>query len=192
MAGRVETSVTGPLSTARPFCMIVTWSAISATTPMLWVTNRTPTPRTREPTDQLQDLRLHRYVECRRGLIGDDEAPDRSKRRRDDDALALAARQLMRIGPERRSGSGIPTALHQLERAGARLARDQPQMRRMVSVSWLSTVKSGLRLVIGSWKIAPTSRPGDSLGEAGATSTSLPVDGGWIRPRCGPAPAGDP
>ena len=30
----------------------------------------------------------------------------------------------------------------------------------MVSQSWLSTVKSGLRLVIGSWKIAPMSRPG--------------------------------
>ena len=46
---------------------------------------------------QLQDLRLHRHVERRRGLIGNQQIGIIGERHGDHHALALAAGQLMRI-----------------------------------------------------------------------------------------------
>ena len=53
-----------------------------------------------EPRMSAQDLRLDRDVERRRGLVGDDELRIAGQRRGDDDALALAAGELVRIGRE--------------------------------------------------------------------------------------------
>ena len=48
--------------------------------------------------DQHQDLRLHRHVERGGRLVGDQEPRAAGERHRDHDALAHAARQLVRIG----------------------------------------------------------------------------------------------
>src|SRR5262249_51743459 len=47
--------------------------------------------------DQHKQLRLYRYVECRRWFIGDKEFGLRNEHHRNHDALAHAARNLMRI-----------------------------------------------------------------------------------------------
>ncbi len=46
--------------------------------------------------EQVEDLGLDRDVECRDGLIGDDEAGVQSQRASNTDALALASRELVR------------------------------------------------------------------------------------------------
>ncbi len=142
--------------------MIVTRSATSATTPMLWVTSSTPRSRSSARSRiKAQDLRLDGHVERRRRLVGDEQLRVAGERCGDDDALALAAGELVRIGaraaapaPGCRPPSGARAP------APAPAARPRRRWKRMVSQSWLSIVKSGLRLVIGSWKIAPMSRPG--------------------------------
>ncbi len=50
-----------------------------------------------ELAHQLQDLLLHRDVECRRGFVGDKDLGAAGQRHGDHDALAHAARQFMRI-----------------------------------------------------------------------------------------------
>ena len=50
---------------------------------------------------QVQDLRLHRHIECRGRLVADDQLRRYRQRARDRDALALAARELMRIALQR-------------------------------------------------------------------------------------------
>ena len=49
---------------------------------------------------QLQDLRLHGDVERGRRLVGDEQVGAVGERHGDHHALALAARELMRIGAE--------------------------------------------------------------------------------------------
>ena len=58
--------------------------------------------------DQLQDLRLDGDVERGGGLVGDQEVGLVGQRHGDHDALPLAARELMRIGPEPPFGIGQP------------------------------------------------------------------------------------
>ena len=48
--------------------------------------------------NQTQDLRLRRHVERRGRLIGDQQRGLQHQRHRDHDALALAARELVRVG----------------------------------------------------------------------------------------------
>ena len=52
--------------------------------------------------EQDQDLRLHADVERRHRLVGDDEVGPERERAGDADALALAARELVRIAARRR------------------------------------------------------------------------------------------
>ena len=59
--------------------------------------------------EKLEDLRLHRDVERRRRLIGDEQVGIVGERHGDHHPLALAAGQLMRIAFERRSRSRMPT-----------------------------------------------------------------------------------
>ena len=60
--------------------------------------------------EELQDLRLHGDVERRRRLVGDEQVGLVGERHRDHDALALPARELVRIGvePARRHRAGRP------------------------------------------------------------------------------------
>ena len=63
-----------------------------------------------ELLQQLQDLRLHRDVERGGRLVGDQEIGLVGERQRDHDALALAARELVRVARRAGSpGSGMPT-----------------------------------------------------------------------------------
>ena len=89
-----------PCSTTRPCCITATRSAISATTPKSWVMNRTAVPLALlQVADQLQDLRLRRDVERGGRLVGDQQLRLERQRHGDHRALALAAGELMRIGP---------------------------------------------------------------------------------------------
>ena len=76
-----------------------------------------------QPRQQLQYLRLHGDVERRRRLVGDEQRGIVGDGHGDHDALALAAREFMRIGIEAALGLGYAHELQQLERPRARLAR---------------------------------------------------------------------
>ena len=51
--------------------------------------------------EQVEHRRLHRDVECRDRLVGDQQVGLERKRPRDADPLALAARELARVRVER-------------------------------------------------------------------------------------------
>ena len=73
--------------------------------------------------------------------------------------LAHATGELVRILPDahiRVPGSPPP---HQLEGLGKAASRDRSVLARMVSTSCCSTVNSGLREVMGSWKMKPMREP---------------------------------
>ena len=111
--------------------------------------------------EQLQDLRLHGDVERRRRLVGDQQVRLVGERHGDHHALALPARQLVRIGAEpllRRRG--CRPASQQFERARARrLARTGPGAASRISPTCRSIVCSGLSEVIGSWNTMVMSLP---------------------------------
>jgi hypothetical protein len=67
---------------------------------------------------QVDDLRLHRHVERRDGLVGHDQLRVHRQRPRDADALALAAGELVRVLLQRRGGQA--DGVEQLDAAGPR------------------------------------------------------------------------
>ena len=71
---------------------------------------------------QLQDLRLDRHVERRRRLVGDQDVGLVGERHRDHHALALAARELVRIGVEPALGVGQADELAAVRACAARAA----------------------------------------------------------------------
>ena len=85
-------------STTSPWYMTTTRSARSATTPMLCVISTIDGPElVAQVPQQVEDLGLHGDVEGGRRLVGDDEARVQRQRHGDDDALLLAARELVRV-----------------------------------------------------------------------------------------------
>ena len=72
---------------------------------------------------ELQDVRLDRHVERRRRLVGDQHVGLVGDRHRDHDPLALAARELVRIGAEPALGIGQADQPQQFEGALARRRR---------------------------------------------------------------------
>ena len=107
-----------PISTTRPDCMTTTRWAISATTPKSWVMNRTPVPRRScSSRISLQDLRLRRHVERGGGLVGDQQRGIEHEGGGDHDALALAARDLVRIDVDQALGLGQVHGAHDLQHA---------------------------------------------------------------------------
>ena len=85
--------------------------------------NRNESPRRlAQPFQEAQDLRLHRDVERRDRLVGDEQLGVEHQRARDADALALAAGEFVRIAVEciaRQADLG-----EQLSRAPRRSRRD--------------------------------------------------------------------
>ena len=77
------------------------------------------TPSRRVSLHQLEDLRLDRHVERGRRLVGDDQLGIAGERDRDHDALAHAARELVRILLEA-LGIGDADEAQQLDRAPLR------------------------------------------------------------------------
>ena len=68
---------------------------------------------------QLEDRGLHRHVERRGGLVGDDHVGIGRDRHGDDDALLLTAGQLVRVVVDPLGGIGHAHQLEQLDGAGA-------------------------------------------------------------------------
>ena len=141
---------------ARPGAAPRRGRAISATTPKSWVMNSTPVPwRACSSQRQLQDLRLRGDVERGGRLVGDQQRRLEHQRHRDHDALALAARELVRIAtrPCARARAAAPRATMSSTFArrcgGARAACARAAPRR----SGRRSVITGLSAVIGSWKI---------------------------------------
>ena len=61
--------------------------------------------------------------------------------------------------PRRSSGSAMPTSVSSSMARARRCARSMPMWKRSTSSIWKPTVKHGLRLAIGSWKIIAMSLP---------------------------------
>ncbi len=79
-------------------------------------------PKSRpEILHQIDDPGLHRHVERRGRLVEDQECGLRHQRHRDDDALLLAARELVRIAPEDAGRVRQPHRIHHLQRPRPRL-----------------------------------------------------------------------
>ena len=94
--------------------------------------NRTPRPNVvLQVAQQPQDLGLHHHVERRRRLVGDEQLRVARERERDQDALALAARELVRVVG--RAPRGQPDELEQL--ADAVAARGAARRRRSAARS---------------------------------------------------------
>ena len=76
-----------------------------------------------------------------------------AERHGDHDALAHAAGELVRILVEPAPGIGDAHQVEHLARALARRRHDTPRWRTTLSAICVPMVSTGLRLVIGSWKI---------------------------------------
>ena len=109
--------------------------------------------------EELQDLRLDRDVERRRRLVGDEQVGLVRERHRDHDALALPARELVRIGVEAARCVAQADKVEHLERALARRPLRQPAVQLTISPTCRSIVCSGLSELIGSWNTMVMSSP---------------------------------
>ena len=113
-----------------------------------------------ELAHQIEDLRLHGDVERGGRLVGDQQLGIAGERHGDHDALAHAARHLVRILVDAPLRLGDADQRQHLD--GALLGRRavealvQPQASRAI---WRPTVSTGLSDVIGSWKIIEMSLP---------------------------------
>ena len=73
--------------------------------------------------EKLEDLRLHGHVERGRRLVGDQQVGLVGERHRDHHALALAARELMRVAGEPARRIGDADLAQELDDARARRRR---------------------------------------------------------------------
>ena len=84
-------------------------SQTCAATRRSWVMNSIERPsRRRISASRSQHLRLHRHVERRDRLVGDQHIGFQRERARDADALPLSAREFVRVAVRRRAGRGRP------------------------------------------------------------------------------------
>ena len=110
-------------------------------------------------------LRLDRDVERGRRLVADEQLRVVGECDREHDALALAAGELVRVGPGDLGRAGQPDLLQQrddpLRTAPRRVSGrpPRPAWMRIVSATWAPTRIVGLSAVIGSWKTIDTSLP---------------------------------
>ena len=145
-------SAVGPDSITAPANSSVTRSQICATTPRSWVTKMTAVPmRLLHDANKSQDLFLHRDVERGCRFVGDDDLGLERESRGDQDALAHAARQLVRIGAQHALRVSDMHFGEQFERAFVRLARihaaAQPQAVRQLRLDAPAGVERGHRVL---------------------------------------------
>jgi hypothetical protein len=140
--------------------MTTTRSVVSAITPRSWVISTIAAPVLLLQLDhQVEDLRLDGDVERRGRLVGDQHLGIAGQRHGDHDALAHAARKLVRILVERGGGVGDAHQSQHLDRAfPAAFARHAGALDVLGDLR-RPTVSTGFRLVIGSWKIIEMSLP---------------------------------
>ena len=81
-----------------------------------------------QPDQQVEDLLLDRHVERGGRLVGDQQLGVAGDRHGDHDALALAARHLVRIGFQPLGRIGNADRLQQLDGAGAARGLVEPEM----------------------------------------------------------------
>ena len=130
--------------------------------------------------EQREDLRLDRHVERGRRLVGDQQLRAARERHRDHRALALAARQLVRIRVDaslRIGNAGARAAAR--SRGRAPRACPGPRAARAPRRSGCPPCTAGSSAVIGSWKIIAMSRPRSAAHLAARSSRARP------RPRTG-------
>ncbi len=124
--------------------------------------------------EQLQHLRLHRHVERRHRLVGDQQLGVHRQRARDADALALAA---ARTGADSGRARWRPCAPAPAARARGfqRLARAAGRSSSALRRSPAPTVRRGLSERYGSWKtICTRLRSGRSARGGISAMSSLP------------------
>ncbi len=78
--------------------------------------------------DEVDDLRLRGHVECRGGLVGDEDVRVADQCHRDHHALALAAGQLMRVGAQTGFGIGQMNVPQQRQGAFAGCGATEPEV----------------------------------------------------------------
>ena len=102
--------------------------------------------------DQVADFRGRGGVERRRRLVEDEQGRPLGDRHRDDDALLLAARDLMREALHHGGGLAEPDAPQEFVRPATAARRDRPgSERRTASSSCSPNRMVGFRAVLGSW-----------------------------------------
>ena len=135
------------------------WCASMSTTARSWVMKSVANPNSLlQLAEQLEHVRLHRHVERARRLVGDEQLRVEGERTRERRALTLTARQLVRESVAERLRQ-----LHGLEqlvdlRRGRHAASFASVCTMSGSATFCAMVRSGLKLVAGSWKTKPSSR----------------------------------
>ena len=159
-SGASRTSPTRTVFTIRPAYITAMSSARRETTARSCVIQIGAEPRRGPASHLVENLRLDRDVERGGWLVGDDQRRPVQHRDRDGHALAHAAGELVRIGARRSAGAGMPT-IPSTARHGARAfgprRRDHAPARS--SIICVSTGRTGLSVIIGSWKIIAIRRP---------------------------------
>ena len=109
-----------------------------------------------EVVEQVDDLGLDRHVERRDGLVGDDQARVERERARDADALALAARELVRVAVVvlGREADDVHQLLHAPLGVAARLAVDHERVGDDRAHA-LARVERGVRILEDHLHLAP-------------------------------------
>ena len=144
-----------PVSTMRPAYITAISSASPATTERSWVIQISAVPLLARQLLHLgQDLRLDGDVERGGRLVGDDQVGPVQQRDGDRHALAHAAGELVRIGARAaRRGSGCPPCpAHRAPGPAPRRGR-RARARAPSRSSASSMRRTGLSVIIGSWKI---------------------------------------
>ena len=141
--------------------MTATRSAISATTPRLWVMIMIDISKSLlQRLHQLEDLRLDGHIQRRGRLVGDQQAGVAGQGHGDHGALAHAAGQLVRVLADALLRGGDAHLLQHLDgRAPCASFWSTFWCSMTASVIWLPTVCTGESEVIGSWKIMAISLP---------------------------------
>ncbi|MDQ0948899.1 hypothetical protein QFZ24_002822 [Streptomyces phaeochromogenes] len=159
-AGRSRTSSTGPVSTISPSSITATRSAKSATTPMLWVTSRTPVPES--AASARSRSRISAWTVTSSAVVGSSAIS-----RLGEFAIAMAMTTRCRCPPEswkgyedaRFSGSGIPTRRSSPTASAAASRAETGRWLRTTSAICAPIRVSGSRAVAGSWNTIDTVRP---------------------------------
>ena len=123
---------------------------------------------------QVDDLRLHRHVERGGRLVEHDEARPQHHGAGDGDALALAARELVRIAVAQRRGRGRPRRAPRRSARRARPARADAVDAEALLDDLRRPRAAGDRLPNGSWKTICISRRSGRSARARRPGSSCP------------------
>ena len=159
--GRANRSGVVAVSTTKPaYITLIRW-VIPATTPRSWVMRMRAVPVScRQPLEDLEDLGLDRHVEGGRRLVGDEQLRLEGEGHGDHHPLAHPARELVReaLAAASRAAGCRPSRGARSPGPG-RPPWSCSRWAWIVSTICSSIVRTGFRLVIGSWKIIAMSRP---------------------------------